>query len=169
MLPSKKSFKKETNLKKSIHQPKDEIDQALFDEQVADLKKIKLKDQMVRNFQVYFLLRYVLFIVSLTTLQHLHKFQVVVILGIQVIYFGIFGKLIIKKKIFNWWFPYVGFFVQESALTLFLIVTMAHQFNKNNISDSQLFYIEIIQLSGIFVAFAVELLAFLLVVVGMIV
>jgi hypothetical protein len=168
LLPDKKHFKVETALQMSVHKPKDEIDQALFNEQTGNMKGIKLKDHVVRNFNVYFLLRYVLFSTAIVALQHLQQFQAVAVFMMQMVYFVIFARIIVKKRIFKSWFPYLAFFVQESALSLFLFATLIHQFNKRSITDQQLFIIEICQISGIFIAFGVEALALIMVILSMV-
>ena len=109
-----------------------------------------------------------LFITAIVALQHLQQFQAVAVFMMQMVYFVIFARIVIKKKIFKSWFPYLAFFVQESALSLFLLATLIHQFNKNSITDDQLFIIEICQISGIFIAFGVEALALIIVILSMV-
>ena len=89
----------------------------------------------------------------------MQKFQVVVLFALQVGYFFIFGKRLVKGKLFNRNFEYFFFFIQEFALTAFLLVTLVHQFNKKNFDLSQEFIIEMIQAGSIFLAFFVEIMA----------
>ena len=82
----------------------------------------------VKNFTTFFLLRYGLFCVSLVTLQHLHIFQIFVLLVIQGVYFGFFARLILKRRIFEEKKDYVFFFVQEFGLIWFMVMALVLQY-----------------------------------------
>jgi Flp pilus assembly protein TadB len=125
---------------------KEKRERKLFLEKMEKLqqKKALTKEERQLNFGVYFLLRYVLFSIALVTLQHLHKLQVVVVFGMQMIYFLVFGRKLVKQKIFDKKFEYFVFFIQEIGLTSFLLVTLVHQFNKKSFDESQEFIIEMV-------------------------
>ena len=84
-IPTIKAFKKQVDLKDKkllFDSHYNEVQLKMQEESLGAFKQAKMDSFWVRNFMTFFLLRYVLFCVSLVTLQHLHLFQIWVILAI---------------------------------------------------------------------------------------
>ena len=76
-IPNLRTFKMETNIKgkKLIFDSHyNEVQLKMHEENLGAFKQVKIDSFWVRNFMIFFLLRYVLFCISLVTLQHLHIF-----------------------------------------------------------------------------------------------
>ena len=114
------------------------------------------------EFSTYFLMRYVIFTVSLVTLQHLHKLQILVIFFLQIAYMGYFGWKLMKDRLYDAVYDILIFFVQEMALSMFLAATTVQQFMKTSLSETQFYEIEMVQVCALLTAFGIEFLGVML-------
>ena len=75
---------------------------------------------------------------------------------------GYFGRKMMKERLYSAVYDIFIFFVQELALSLFLAATMVQQFEKKNLSETQFYNIEMVQVCSLMTAFGIEFIGVML-------